>query len=217
MPDGQSPPSPAEARHVPILPLDEVMQRFADAGVGRSRRSLIRYCQNGLLDCTKGDTTTGPTWFATEDSVSRAIQQIKDMIALTDAARHSTLEPARARNGGVGITLPIEHGGARHTPPVADSVVRVQSEEASLAEPATARYVAQLEKRIEEKDQVISLITTQLTAKDQQISELSTRYRETHTLLGAMQRMLAPLLGQPDPYHAAPEVRDTSAVPHQSG
>ena len=74
----------------------------------------------------------------------------------------------------------------------------------------SARYVAQLEKRIEEKDQVISLITTQLSAKDQQISELSTRYRETHTLLGAMQRMLAPLLGQNDPYQAAPEGRDTS-------
>jgi hypothetical protein len=54
--------------------------------------------------------------------------------------------------------------------------------------------------RIEEKDDVIGLLRGQLTAKDEQIGELSMRYRETHALLGAMQRMLAPLLGQADPY-----------------
>ncbi|MFM9845872.1 MAG: hypothetical protein ACKVP3_01770 [Hyphomicrobiaceae bacterium] len=54
--DGHSPPAPAEARQVPTLALDDVMQRFLAAGVGRSRRSLIRYCQNGLLDCIKADT-----------------------------------------------------------------------------------------------------------------------------------------------------------------
>ena len=59
---------------------------------------------------------------------------------------------------------------------------------------------SQLEKRIEEKDDVISLLKGQLVSKDEQIKEMSTRYRETHTLLGAMQRMLAPLLGQSDPY-----------------
>jgi hypothetical protein len=70
-----------------------------------------------------------------------------------------------------------------------------------------ARYVQQLEKRIDEKDEVIDLLKGQLVAKDDQISELSTRYRETHTLLGAMQRMLAPLLGQADPY-TTPDKRD---------
>ena len=64
----------------------------------------------------------------------------------------------------------------------------------------TSRYVQQLEKRIEEKDDVIGLLKGQLVAKDEQIGELSTRYRETHSLLGAMQRMFAPLLGQGDPY-----------------
>jgi hypothetical protein len=70
-----------------------------------------------------------------------------------------------------------------------------------------AAYVAQLEKRIEEKDDFIGLLKGQLTAKDEQISELSTRYRETHSLLGAMQRMIAPLLGQADPY-TAPDKRE---------
>ena len=80
------------------------------------------------------------------------------------------------------------------------------SEKRSETEPVMARYVQQLEKRIEEKDDVIGLLKGQLVAKDEQIGELSTRYRETHSLLGAMQRMLAPLLGQSDPYKAPPEV-----------
>jgi hypothetical protein len=54
---------------------------------------------------------------------------------------------------------------------------------------------------------VIGLLKGQLIAKDEQIGELSTRYRETHSLLGAMQRMFAPLLGQSDPYNA-PDKRE---------
>jgi len=43
----------------------------------------------------------------------------------------------------------------------------------------------------------------QVKKKDEQITDLSKRFGETQTLLGAMQRMLAPLLGQADPFHAA--------------
>ena len=80
--------------------------------------------------------------------------------------------------------------------------------------PDTSRYVRQLEKRIDEKDDVIGLLKGQLVAKDQQITDLSTRFgnlsdrfADTQKLLGAMQRMFAPLLGQADPY-ANPEPRD---------
>lgn len=69
-------------------------------------------------------------------------------------------------------------------------------------EPVTSGYVMQLEKRIEEKDEVIGLLKGQLGAKDQQITDLSTRFgnlsdrfADTQELLGAMQRMFAPLLG----------------------
>jgi hypothetical protein len=94
------------------------------------------------------------------------------------------------------------HGAPKHA--MAEPEV---SQKGSETEPAMARYVEQLEKRIEEKDDVIDLLKGQLIAKDDQIGELSTRYRETHSLLGAMQRMLAPLLGQSDPYNA-PEKRE---------
>ena len=85
------------------------------------------------------------------------------------------------------------------------------SQKGSETEPVMSRYVEQLEKRIEEKDDVIGLLKGQLVAKDEQIGELSTRYWETHSLLGAMQRMFAPLLGQSDPYNS-PEKREGDSL-----
>ena len=77
----------------------------------------------------------------------------------------------------------------------------------------------QLETRIDEKDEVIGLLKGQLVAKDQQITDLSTRFgnlsdrfADTQKLLGAMQRMFAPLLGQADPY-ANPEKREAQDTP----
>ena len=57
---------------------------------------------------------------------------------------------------------------------------------------------------------MIGLLKGQLVAYDQQITDLSTRFgnlsdrfADTQKLLGAMQRMFAPLLGQGDPYSSA--------------
>jgi len=68
-----------------------------------------------------------------------------------------------------------------------------------------------LKKRIEEKDDVIGLLKGQLVTKDKQLNDfsdrftsLSDRFADTQKLIGAMQRMFAPLLGQSDPY-ASPE------------
>ena len=68
-------------------------------------------------------------------------------------------------------------------------------------------YVTQLTKRLEDKDEMIGMLKGQLISKDQQITDLSKsnanlseRFADTQKLLGAMQRMFAPLLGQGDPY-----------------
>jgi uncharacterized coiled-coil protein SlyX len=81
------------------------------------------------------------------------------------------------------------------------------SADREASEVVTSTYVTQLETRIDEKDEVIGLLKGQLVAKDQQITDLSTRFgnlsdrfADTQKLLGAMQRMFAPLLGQGDPY-----------------
>ena len=85
------------------------------------------------------------------------------------------------------------------------------------SEVVASGYVTQLETRINEKDDVIGLLKGQLVAKDQQITDLSTRFgnlsdrfADTQKLLGAMQRMFAPLLGQGDPYSPA----EKTDVPH---
>ena len=90
---------------------------------------------------------------------------------------------------------------------------------ATVSQPDTSHYVHQLETRIGEKDDVIGLLKGQLVAKDQQITDLSTRFgnlsdrfSDTQKLLGAMQRMFAPLLGQRDPY-ATPDQNPTPAAP----
>ena len=48
--------------------------------------------------------------------------------------------------------------------------------ERTAEKPVASGYVMQLEKRIDEKDDVIGLLKGQLVAKDQQITDLSTRF-----------------------------------------
>lgn len=189
------------------LSLDEVSERYDRAGHPRTIRTLQRYCASGHLDCQKVATTLGDKYLVTSQSVARHIAQIEELRPLDivaagrDQSRHGATvvahQPSPATN-----ELPTATRG--------DEPRHVATEEGE-----SPRFVAQLEKRIEEKDEVIGLLKGQLVAKDQQISELSTRYRETHTLLGAMQRMLAPLLGQSDPY-TGPEKREVHNVDNPS-
>ena len=227
------------------LTIDEAATLYARAGHPRTLRTVQRYCASGHLECVKAQTMLGDKYFVEPTSVARHIAQIEELVGLNTRAQGpgfsrqvATPVAAQYQNADdpqdatepdlsppVAIVAKdsepelaqakIETGAetnVRHAP----TPVEPASRQDATDEAMTSRYVAQLEKRIEEKDQVITLITTQLTAKDQQISELSTRYRETHTLLGAMQRMLAPLLGQQDPYQAAPPNRDVNPVSEQS-
>lgn len=57
----------------------------------------------------------------------------------------------------------------------------------------TSKYVLQLERENE-------FLRGQVNTKDEQIADLSDRFSETQKLLAGVQRMLAPLLGQGDPY-----------------
>ena len=200
----------AEVRHT--LSVQEVATALAAAGVPRSHRSIIRYCENAMLDAVKVHGPTGEQWFVAPASIPKAIGDLKQLEALR--ARQGAPEPDMASSGVVEKESDNNTDTASHSAPQPAMAEKETSQKTSPTEPviaetqpAMARYVEQLEKRIEEKDDVIGLLKGQLIAKDQQIGELSTRYRETHTLLGAMQRMLAPLLGQGDPYKA-PEKRE---------
>ncbi len=206
---GHSPPQldNVELRHT--LSVHDVEAALVAAGVPRSHRQVIRYCETSMLDAVKVPGPTGAQWYVSPASLPKVIGDLKQWEA--QRTRHSSpqhdvsgrVELEKARNSNSDMA-------SYSTPEPAMSGKEI-SQKASEPEPVMARYVQQLEIRIEEKDDVIGLLKGQLVAKDEQIGELSTRYRETHSLLGAMQRMFAPLLGQSDPY-TVPDSREVRPV-----
>jgi len=190
-----------ELRHT--LSVHDVGAALVAAGVPRSRRQIIRYCETAMLDAVKVPGPTGAQWFISPASVPKAIADLRQWEA--QRPRHSA--PQLDTSNNVPLEKPSNNNSdtAGHGAPERATSDNETRGSGSETEPAMARYVEQLEKRIDEKDDVIGLLKGQLVAKDEQIGELSTRYRETHSLLGAMQRMFAPLLGQADPYKTAPE------------
>ncbi len=195
-----------EVRHT--LTIHDVERELVAAGVPRSHRQVVRYCETGRLDAVKVPGPTGPQWFVAPASLPNAIGDLRQWQAQRDGRTRP--EPAVTpsvvdRKTSVAATDMAGHGQPRPAMSEAEHTVV-----ASRTEPAMAGFVTQLEKRIEEKDDVIALLKGQLVSKDEQIKELSTRYRETHSLLGAMQRMLAPLLGQGDPYKVPSGTTDPS-------
>jgi hypothetical protein len=190
-----------ELRHT--LSIHDVEAQLVAAGVERSHRQVIRYCESGLLDAVKIPGPTGVQWYVSPVSVPKAIGDLKQW----DAQRHGA--PQHDTSDHVALNKDVNNNSDTASQSTLEHAMseKQTSQKGSETEPVMSRYVEQLEKRIEEKDDVIGLLKGQLVAKDEQIGELSTRYRETHSLLGAMQRMLAPLLGQSDPYKA-PEKRE---------
>ena len=57
----------------------------------------------------------------------------------------------------------------------------------------TERYIARLESENE-------FLREEARTKNAQIKELTERSRETNVLIGGLQRLLAPMLGSPDPH-----------------
>ena len=202
-----------ELRHT--LSVHDVGAALVAAGVPRSHRQVIRYCETGMLDAVKVPGPTGAQWYVSPASLPRAIGDLKQwqsQRARQSSPQQDTSEPVALETERISNS-----DTASHSAPLPAMSGKGVSEKGSETEPAMARYVGQLEKRIEEKDDVIGLLKGQLIAKDEQIGELSTRYRETHSLLGAMQRMFAPLLGQSDPYKASEKREEASGVDNSAG
>lgn len=196
-------PDNVELRHT--LSVHDVEAALVAAGVPRSHRQVVRYAETAMLDAVKVPGPTGAQWYISPASLPKVIGDLKQWEA--QRARQSAPQQDTSDFVRVEKTLSSNSDMASHGEPKPAVSEKEKSQKGSETEPAMTRYVEQLEKRIEEKDDVIGLLKGQLIAKDDQIGELSTRYRETHSLLGAMQRMLAPLLGQSDPY-TAPDKRE---------
>ena len=182
---GHDAPRPVATSSDYTLSIEEVSEQYAKAGHPRTIRTLQRYAASGHLDAQKIATTLGDKYLVTPQSVARHIAQIEELRPLDTVATD--------RDQPRLVATPVaqeEPSQAGHTPTATHDDTGED----------TSRYVALLERDNE-------FLRDQVKKKDDQITDLSNRFGETQTLLGAMQRMLAPLLGQADPFNA-PEKRE---------
>lgn len=208
-------PDHVGVRHT--LTVREVEAMLVAAGIVRSHRHVLRMCKSGMLDALKiPGGPSGEEWYVTPDSVPRAIGDLKqieeqrarrvaaqpaipDHVAPaeplnqdTDMSGHVAPQPAASvteNKDGIGTT---RHDMPRHTATKSDL-----SQDVGAGESTTSRYVALLERDNE-------FLREQVAKKDNHLEDLSKRFGETQFLLGAMQKMLAPLLGQSDPFARTP-------------
>ena len=166
------------------LTIEEAAARYEHAGHPRTIRSIQRYCAKGHLDCLRQETTFGDKYLITPESVARHISQIAE---LASATGHDMSRPAATRVAEQIIVDPT-------------TVSAAMSNDTSRQVAAENRYVDRLEGEVE-------FLRGQVTTKDAQIKELTERSRETNLLIGGLQRMLAPLLGSPDPHPPTTEPR----------
>jgi hypothetical protein len=160
------------------LTIEEAAARYEHAGHPRTLRSIQRYCAKGHLDCLRQETPFGDKYLITEESVARHIAQIEE---LASATRRD--EP---RQVATVVAPEIQLNQAPTPPPTSPDLPRRD---------ATAKYVEQLEKRLDEKDGEIGFLRSEITIKNDQIKDLTERAHETNSLIAGLQKMLTPLLG----------------------
>jgi len=195
------------------LTIDETVERYARAGLPRTPRSVQRYCAKGHLDARLIETAFGEKYLITPASVDKHIAYIQEIADSTgcDMSRQfgqdnaaypprDTMrqEPPTIVDEPRHVAAPVAPQFSEHdTSPPAATPAPTQHDEARqvATSAAESRYVARLESEVD-------FLRGQVATKDAQIKELSERSRETNVLIGGLQRLLAPLLGSPDPHQS---------------
>ena len=196
------------------LSIEEAAFRYESAGHPRTLRSIQRYCAQGHLDCLRKETPFGEKYMITPASVARHIAQIEELAQTTSRDRSRLDATGR---------LPFQHEESPQEVPTSldpsrpiatPVVVEVRDDEPRQAVATAAdepRPVATGQdlssKFIERLEGEVEFLREEISTKNAQIKELTERSRETNLLIGGLQRMLAPLLGSPDPYREKPENR----------
>ena len=163
------------------LTIEDAAIRYEHAGHPRTSRTIQRYCAKGHLDSLRQETPFGEKYLITPESVARHIAQIEELASTTsrDMSRPAATDVAPQES---------QQTKSNEAPTGPD-----MSRQAAAIEAESSRYVVRLEGEVE-------FLRGQITTKDLQIKELSERSRETNVLIGGLQRLLAPLLGSPDPH-----------------
>ncbi len=159
------------------LSIDAALERYANAGHPRTPRSVQRYCAKGHLACRLVETVFGEKYLITPDSVAKHIAYIDEVTPKT--GRDLSRQAASVRA--------VEHPAIAHieVPKTGPDVSRQDAAGPDMT------HVTQLE------DENVFL-RGQVSVKDTQIKDLTERARETNILIGGLQRMLSPLLGNQD-------------------
>jgi hypothetical protein len=155
-------PQPVEARHT--LTVREVEALFADAGVQRSHRHVLRLCQSGMLDAVKiPGGPSGEEWYVAPASVPKAVGDLKQIDA--QRSRRGTTQPAVTAlpQSDLKPTLPTDKPGhvppERATSPSEDKPSNVETHPVMSRHGVTDRdiydhpYVKKLEQRCERLEQ----------------------------------------------------------------
>ena len=146
-----------ELRHT--LSVHDVERELSNAGVPRSHRQVIRYCETGMLEAVKVPGPTGPQWFVSPASLPKAIGDLRQW----EAQRASRTAPRPAASDPVTVlqvnktnTDTASHGEPQHA-----ASDEQNKDGHAVTEPDTARhstsdldiyehpYVKRLESRIE--------------------------------------------------------------------
>ena len=150
-------PAPLDARHT--LTVRDVERMFAEAGLQRSRRTVLRLCQSAALDAVKISGPSGDEWYVSPESVPKAIGDLRQMDAQRD--RRSQTQPAVSLFDADEKTMKDNVDTSRHSAPQPDVTMSEPKEEKTAPQPVGVRqglsetdiyehpYVRKLEARVE--------------------------------------------------------------------
>jgi hypothetical protein len=197
-----------ELRHT--LSIHDVEAQLVAAGVERSHRQVIRYCESGLLDAVKIPGPTGVQWYVSPASVPKAIGDLKQW----DAQRHGAPQHDTSDHVALEKDLNSNPDTARRSTPEPAMSDKETSQKGSETEPVMSRhgateldifehpYVKRLEGQVEKwenkyHDQVRRTEDIQL-ASQKQIIELQrmTAIGQSQTLADFMLKAKEWILGQ---------------------
>jgi hypothetical protein len=193
------------------LTIDEALARYDHAGHPRTARSVQRYCAKGYLDCRRIETPFGEKYLISPDSVAKHIAYIEEV-------RPTATGRDLSRQVGADFGIETGHDTPRQPAPTSPYVPRHDATHVAAGngdEPVrqpqstsddkprpvatgpdlTERYIDRLEGEV-------TFLREELTTKNAQIKELTERSRETNVLIGGLQRLLAPMLGSPNPHRS---------------
>ena len=141
--------------------------------------SLQRYCVNGHLDAQKIATTTGDKFLVTPLSVARHIAQIEELTALDPVATgRDTPRP-------VATPFAPEREAQEEEPPTPAAATPRDRKRQRNGD--ASRYVARLEREVEQAKDERDFLREQIDRKDRTIDFALERDRETNFLIRGLQ------------------------------